>query len=216
MTKEARERVNLQRFPEQDLTLDILINDVGRWITYAKEARGFKKIGLIGHDQGALIANIAALDNDIDSYVSISGTALTLDKTIEDNLRKTNQPDSVLLATRIAFEELGRSDTTVMVPTYLMPIFRPSVQGFMKSWLAYDPLVEIFKLNMPVLIIQGDSDLQVTTDESTLLHAASKQSELLIIEGMNHIMKEVGDVGIAANMETYSRPDLKPPQKIFC
>jgi len=42
----------------------------------------------------------------------------------------------------------------------------------MISWLKYDPAVEIKKLTIPVLLINGDKDLQIKVSEAEL---ASKQ-----------------------------------------
>lgn len=77
----------------------------------------------------------------------------------------------------------------------------------MISWMKYDPAVEIKKLKIPVLIIQGSTDLQVSVYDARLLQASKPDARLLIIENMNHVMKE-SDSYLQKNLATYGNPDL--------
>ena len=89
----------------------------------------------------------------------------------------------------------------------LYSVFRPSVQPFTSSWMQYDPAEEISKLDIPTLIISGDNDLQVPVAEAELLEAAQPEAAFLLIEGMNHILKEAPEDS-EGNLQTYSDPDL--------
>ena len=70
-------------------------------------------------------------------------------------------------------------------------LFRPSVLPYLVSWFKHDPAVEIAKLEMPVLIIQGTTDIQTSMEDAKLLAAANPKARFVAIEGMNHILKEV-------------------------
>ena len=98
--------------------------------------------------------------------------------------------------------------TVKKVSNSLQSLFRPSVQPYTISLLKYDPSKEIKKLSIPVLIIQGNTDLQVkVAEDAKLLAAAKPDAKLLIIDNMNHILKEsVADR--SKNIETYNMPDL--------
>jgi len=86
-------------------------------------------------------------------------------------------------------------------------LFRPSVQPYMISWFAYDPAVEIKKLSIPVLIIQGTNDIQVSVDEADLLLKAKPHSTLVLIKNMNHIFRIIdGDKN--SNIATYNNSSL--------
>ena len=87
----------------------------------------------------------------------------------------------------------------------LMTLFRPSVQPFMISWLKYDPRIEIKKLKIPVLLVQGTTDLQVTTENAKLLNAALPSAQLVVFQGMNHVLK-LADADPKANEATYHEP----------
>jgi fermentation-respiration switch protein FrsA (DUF1100 family) len=86
-------------------------------------------------------------------------------------------------------------------------ILRPSVQPYIKSWLKYDPQLEIKKLKIPVLIIQGTTDLQVSVQNAHWLKAADPSATLVIVEQMNHVLKNVG-ADTKENTATYTNPAL--------
>jgi fermentation-respiration switch protein FrsA (DUF1100 family) len=95
----------------------------------------------------------------------------------------------------------------------LASLFRESVQPYMISWIKYNPQNEIKKLQIPVLLINGTKDLQVTVSEAELLKKAKPEAKLVIIENMNHIFKEIkGDD--AENMKSYSDPNLPVTEKL--
>jgi len=58
-----------------------------------------------------------------------------------------------------------------------------------------NPIKELSKLQVPILIVQGTTDIQVLVDNAIRLSKANKTAELAIIKGVNHILKEVsGDL----------------------
>jgi fermentation-respiration switch protein FrsA (DUF1100 family) len=83
-------------------------------------------------------------------------------------------------------------------------LFRPSVQPYLISYFKYDPAREIARLQVPVLIIQGTTDLQTPVDEAKRLAGAKKDARLCIIEGMNHVLKRASTA--AEQRAAYSDP----------
>ena len=77
----------------------------------------------------------------------------------------------------------------------------------MCSWMRFDPSTEIAKLKIPVLIVQGDHDIQVETEQGNMLKKACPSGKLLIVKGMNHILKQAPEER-NANIVTYSNPSL--------
>ena len=77
----------------------------------------------------------------------------------------------------------------------------------MISALQHDPRKAIAALKMPVLILQGTSDIQVPQEEAKLLSAAAPKAKVVIVEGMNHLLKIVGD-DQALQQTSYASPDL--------
>ena len=75
----------------------------------------------------------------------------------------------------------------------------------MISWFKYDPSVEITKVNKPILILQGSSDLQIPVSAAKQLHAKAHTSKLVIIEGMNHVLKDAKG-SISEQLPSYFDP----------
>ena len=67
--------------------------------------------------------------------------------------------------------------------------------------------MEIKKLKVPCLVIQGTTDIQVKVKDALLLANANKRVSLKIIEGMNHILKNT-PLEQKENLKSYNRPDL--------
>ncbi len=105
-------------------------------------------------------------------------------------------------------EELKKGNLVDDVPEGLYSLFRPSVQPYMISWFKYEPREIISRIDVPILIIQGDTDLQITVEDAKALHEANPNSELIIIEGMNHVLKDA-PMDQQENMATYSNPNLE-------
>jgi fermentation-respiration switch protein FrsA (DUF1100 family) len=80
--------------------------------------------------------------------------------------------------------------------------------------MKYDPQQEIKKLKIPVLIIQGTTDLQVSTHDAELLKKAKPDATLVEIEGMNHILK-AAPAERNANVSTYNQPDLPLKEEVI-
>jgi len=89
----------------------------------------------------------------------------------------------------------------------LANLYRPSVQPYLISWFTYDPAVEIAKLKVPVVLLQGTTDIQVSVDEARALKAAKPDAELILIDGMNHVLK-AAPPDRAQNVAAYGNPDL--------
>ena len=62
-------------------------------------------------------------------------------------------------------------------------------------------------LDVPVLILQGTTDLQVPVEDAKLLAKAKPDAQLAIFDGMNHVLKEA-PLDPQANMAAYSNPEL--------
>jgi fermentation-respiration switch protein FrsA (DUF1100 family) len=73
------------------------------------------------------------------------------------------------------------------------------------AWI--DPVASVSATSCPVLVVQGETDLQVKPADARLLAAArSPGLELLLLDGANHLFKPVsGD--LAAQIPSYGRPD---------
>ena len=189
---------------EEDLRFDDFVKDAEDVVRYFKN-QGFKHITLIGHSQGALVASLAALNEPVDKLVSLAGSGQPLDLLIIDQL--TKQAPGLVENARQAFDDLKTQGKAENFSIGLASLLRPSVQPFMKSWMIYDPATVIQNLDIPILLISGTKDIQVPPSESQLLKEAKPEAKLVLINSMNHVLKEVNGDDLE-NAKTYSNPGL--------
>jgi hypothetical protein len=81
------------------------------------------------------------------------------------------------------------------------------VQPYLISWFGHDPTAELRALHVPVLIAQGTTDLQVSVEDARLLVTSKPDATLLIVDGMNHVLKLVGP-DLTTQVKSYSDPSL--------
>ncbi|MEZ4793194.1 MAG: alpha/beta hydrolase [Gelidibacter sp.] len=170
---------------DPNIKFDDFVKDAEDVIDYFKKQNTYKKIYVIGHSQGSLIGLLAAKDR-ADGFISLSGAGQSIDNVIIEQVNKT-APMFTEDSKRV-FGILREGKTTTDYPAALASIFDVSIQPFMSSWMKYNPTDEIKKLDIPVLVINGTKDLQVSVEEAKLLNDAAKNSELKLIDKMNHVL----------------------------
>lgn len=194
--------------PEDELTFDDLVSDANAWLDYLVNDKRFKQIGIAGHSQGSLIGMRLAQSKSVSAFASIAGPSLTIDETILAQIKANPfNPSNIVKEAKDIFAKLRQGETVERVPPYLMSVFRPSIQPFMMSWMKYDPLVEIEKLDIPILVVTGSTDLQVTVEDAQRLQIANPKAQLKVIDGMNHVLKN-SSAQANENVASYSNPDL--------
>lgn len=175
---------------ESDLRIDHYIEDAQGWIELLSKDRRFQSIAVIGHSEGSLIGMVAAKRSGAAGFVSIAGAGEPASTILRRQLRG-KLPLELVQRNEAILTALEAGKLSPEVPPPLMAIYRPSVQPYLVSWFRYAPSAEIAKLTVPVLVIQGDTDLQTSVDDARLLQKACKRGELRIVAGMNHVLKIV-------------------------
>ena len=196
-TKEDKEKVD-------SLTFDVFINEAKTVISHFANSNNYSKIIVAGHSQGSLVGIIAS-QNTVDGFISLAGAGRSIDVILVEQIKK--QAPFLKDETVNILTELKKGNTVEEFNPMLNSVFRKSVQPFLISWIKYNPQEEINKLATPVLIINGSKDIQVQNLDAELLHKAKENSQLKIIENMNHLFKEIkGDLN--ENMSSYTNPTL--------
>lgn len=190
---------------EEKIDFDHFIEDAVAVIEHFKGDDRFSQIFVLGHSQGSLVGMIAAKDR-ADGFISIAGAGQPIDDVIVYQLSK--QAPGLEENARQSFDDLRVNGVAQNFSPGLASIFRPSIQPFIFTWMQYDPAVEIAKLQMPVLVVTGDKDVQVQVSEADLLIKAKPEAQLVVIENMNHIFKEIkgDDIENSKSYNEYNRP----------
>lgn len=186
-----------------DFKFEMLVDDALVAINNFKNDSRFNQIVLIGHSQGSLVGMLA-YNNVIDKYVSLAGIGEPVDKTIVRQISNQNQQFGLIAKSH--FDELKKTGTIDQVNPMLASIFAPANFSFLKSYMAFDPSIEIQKVECPILILNGDKDIQVEISDAENIHHGNPQSQLIIIKNMNHVLKTIEKD--SDNLNSYSQENF--------
>ncbi|TDO97726.1 alpha/beta hydrolase [Flavobacterium sp. 245] len=189
---------------ESSLVFENYTEDAKSWINFLKQDKRFTQITIIGHSEGSLIGMVAGAKAN--KFVSIAGAGESADKLLKEQISSKSNKQIEEMTFPI-IDSLKSGNKVKKVDPLLNSLFRPSIQPYLISWFKYDPQTEIKKLTVPVLIIQGNKDLQVSVSDAESLSKASKNGELVIVDKMNHVLKII-DGDNKANFESYNNESL--------
>ena len=193
---------------EKKIKFDDFIDDAIAVTDYFQSDTRFEKIFILGHSQGSLVGMIAAKDK-ADGFISIAGAGQEIDDGIVDQLSK--QAPGLVENARKSFDDLRVNGVAQNYSPGLASIFRPQIQPFIYNWMQYNPQEELDKLSIPVLIINGDKDLQVQVSEAEKLQAVKPDAMYKVIPKMNHVLKEIegNDLENSKSYNQYNLPVSK-------
>ena len=190
---------------ESELRFENYVDDVKAWSELLKKDRRFSDLIILGHSEGSLIGIIASQDKQVDKFISIAGAGFPASDILLKQLKE--QSPLAYQMSKPIIDKLEKGETIDNAPEMLYALFRPSVQPYLISWFKYNPQVEIAKLNIPILIIQGTTDIQVSVEDAEKLSQSNKHAQKVIIENMNHIFKEA-EADRTKNIQTYNNSKL--------
>jgi pimeloyl-ACP methyl ester carboxylesterase len=193
------------------VTIGDYSTDARSWVAAIRNLTGARCVWLLGHSEGALIALDAAQRADgICGVILISGAGRKLSDVIREQLRSNPANAPVLDSAMAALDALDRGehvDVTNMNPA-LLPLFRAQVQDFLIDAFRKDPAKLAASLAVPMMIVQGERDIQVSVADAKALAAAQPKAKLVLVPAMNHVLKDVASDDRAANIATYTDPSL--------
>ena len=192
---------------EEAMRFEMGAEDAALFLNQLRADPRISRVVIAGHSEGALLGVLVAERAAIDGYVSIAGAGRPVGVILREQLSKQPSAAPLLAQANALLEQLEAGNTVSAVPPALEALFRPSVQPYFISWLKYDPAHELASLMAPALIVQGTTDSQVDVADARLLAAARPDAELLIIDGMSHVLKAAA-LDAAAQQRAYSDPTL--------
>jgi len=198
--------------PDADaVKLQDYADDVRTWTAILRKRTDAPCVWLLGHSEGGLVGLLAAQSMpDLCGLILVATPGQKLGEVLRDQWRRSirNPPDLAQALRAIDSLEAGRHvDTSGMHPI-LASVFRPAVQGFMIDLLSYDPAVLLRTVSKPVLIVQGERDLQVAETDARRLKAAKPDAELQMIPDANHVLKSTPYDDAMSQRVTYTDPKL--------
>ena len=166
-------------------------NDIRAGLAYLRTRREIDstRLGLIGHSEGGLIAPmVAAEDASLRGIVLMAGPSKSGRQIIafqqryaieHANLTGTKR-DSAMAASARAIDSLAKESPWI------------------RFFLDYDPLVAARRVRMPVLILQGATDQQVTAEQAealgkTMRQAGNRHVTVRVFPQANHLFVQDPD-----------------------
>jgi len=192
------------------VTIADYADDARAWIKVLKRETQTPDIWVLGHSEGGIVALASAQEEDVCGVILIATPGRPMGEVLREQL-KANPANAQLLNEALsiidALEQRRRVETMNSHPA-LQNLFNPAVQGFLIDAFSYHPSQLISTISKPVLVLQGQRDLQVAETDARLLKAANPQASLIIFPNMNHVMKEVTSDDPKANIASYAEPAL--------
>ena len=176
-----------------------------------------RKIGLVGHSEGGVIAPmVAARNHDVAFIVMMAGTGVPGDEVIAEQTRlimeasgasheaaakrAANQLEMLALIKqeidpaaldKKVREKLSGQMSEAQIGAAVLQLNSP----WMRYFVSYDPAVALSKITCPVLAINGEKDLQVPPQQNlppirkALEGAGNKHFEVVELPGLNHLFQ---------------------------
>lgn len=192
---------------ESQLTFDAYIDDAVAWVEWLAADERFDRVVLAGHSEGGLIALVAAKRTDkVVAVVTLAGVGEPIDATLRRQLGTQPEPYRAECMRIIDELKAGRMVSDVMPE--LAALFRESVQPFLISQMRYDPAAEARALSVPLLVVQGTTDIQINLNDAMKLSTVNPRTRLAIISEMNHVLKPCASLDQQAQMMTYINDTL--------
>jgi uncharacterized protein len=193
---------------ESHLRFDAYVQDAAAWLALLRRDARFSKVVLAGHSEGSLVGMLALQHAPGDAFASMEGAGRPAPAILREQL-VTKLPPKLYAQADAAIARLQAGDLAPDAPAELAALFRPSVQPYLISWFKYDPAVEIGKFTIPIVIVQGTADVQVSMVDANDLHCRAPTSRLVVVHGMNHVLKHAPDTSSQTTiLRGYEDPTL--------
>lgn len=196
---------------EDSLRLATYADDAATWLDVLRAEPLVSRVFVLGHSEGALVGTLAAQRRAVAGVVLLAGAGERIGAVMARQLAAGAMPAPLRAEAGRVLAALEAGQTVADVPPELAPLLRASVQPYLISWMALDPVAELARVAAPVLIVQGTTDLQVGVADARRLVAGragvSQPTTLVLVEGMNHILRQA-PLEREANFATYSDPGL--------
>ncbi|MCE1228951.1 MAG: alpha/beta hydrolase [Firmicutes bacterium] len=213
--------------PKLDISLDAQSGDIRAAMAFARtlpEAKG-KKLLLIGHSEGSLMALVTA--KEADAVLLLAMPAQSMAKLVLEQVKRQLPPDMAkpnleyleavfqAIRERQPRPDAGAAVLPALVTNLAEPLMRPESVGFVRDTLDLDPWLLASRIAVPYAVVWADRDVQ--TPRPKQVPDSFKGAVVGIAEANHLLKKETRDLGLlngATAATTYGddtpMADLKP------
>jgi hypothetical protein len=185
-------------------SVDQLTDDAVRWARFLTRQPGVGCVVVLGHSEGALIGALVAQKIHLCGLIEVSGASQDLGDLIETQGSELGRSPELSAQIHQAIQAERSGRPIAVIPKGYDSLFGPKAEPFTRSEIAIDPVAELSRVGVPVLVVQGDNDLQVKVGDAQRL-AAAAHVQPVIVPGMNHVLK-LAPTSVMGNFLTYADP----------
>ena len=195
--------------PSRELvTFDDFADDASAGAKVLAADPRFSRVYLIGHSEGAGLATRAANRGaPVAGVVMMSGLGRGFRTVLREQLARQFDAGQMAEFERIMDAYLGDGPMPEP-PANLRALFPPSARRFVQAAVAIDPADEARRTPVPLLVVQGATDIQVTVADAEKLGAARPDARVVVIPKANHLFVHAETADLASQAATYNDPKL--------
>ena len=200
---------NLSRIVVGKTSYDDFVGDVIAGTRQLASDARFSRVVLLGHSEGAsLVLEAANRGAPAIGIIMASGAGRKFLPILHEQLSKQIDSGTLLrYDSAMALYLRNGSPKAFMLPGALMSLLQPDNRLFMQGAAAYDPVSEIARAKVPVLIVQGANDGQISLDaDARALKSAQPAATLIVLPTANHVLKAAASPSIATQLPLYMDP----------
>jgi alpha-beta hydrolase superfamily lysophospholipase len=184
--------------------------DARAWAKLAATKAGQRCVWLLGHSEGGVVVLQAAQSADgLCGVITVAAPGRPLGTIMREQFR-ANPANAPILDAALGLldaVEAGRTVDPATLPAPLDRMFPLGPQQYLTRVVNTDPAALARTAKVPLTIVQGTADLQTNRADADALAAAQAKAKLVMLPGVNHVLKDVGD-DRAANARSYADSSL--------
>jgi uncharacterized protein len=191
------------------VTISDYAGDVHAWVKVIRQQANVPCVWVAGHSEGGLVALASSRNPDgICGLILLAAPGRPFGQVMREQLQLQLGGGPMLQQAIYAIRtlEAGRHPDVYSLHPTLQQLFAPSLQDLLISMFSYDPARLIAGFRKPILILQGERDLQISVADAKRLKQAAPAAKLVLLPNANHFFKVVKSADKAANAATYSKP----------
>jgi alpha-beta hydrolase superfamily lysophospholipase len=190
--------IGLSPIPAEDvpnLVFEDYIDDARTCVEYLRN-EGFERVVVAGHSEGGLIALALAAEDEccLDGVVLLCAPGYNMAEILNYQLSQQLVPAYMGLMVKstniINALKAGNMVAEADIPKELTGLFHPTVQPFIISNMRYEPSMLAAECRVPMLIVSGGRDVQVSLANGKRIHEAQPAAEHVVFENMTHVLKD--------------------------
>jgi uncharacterized protein len=187
----------------EDFRFKDYVDDAAALVNYLRSSGKFRRLVLVGHSEGGLVAILTARRMPVDRLVLLATAARRQGDLLKAQLERKQIPPDVLQPIVKAIDTIMSGQIVDPPPPGLA--ITPSLQPGIASAFTEDPIDPLKLVERPTLIVGGGRDRQVARLDFVALAAAAPVAKTLWLPEMNHVLVDVANE--EDDLAAYNQPE---------